>query len=129
MNSHYKQEIRQLENAIPKDVLAILAHEKCFIAGGALTSIFTGTQINDIDIYFRSRDSLDRVMQVFCDIKDKGFTVKRPVMAQTELSTKEVLFKVDDNIQPVTITKKSVVFSQGNVYWNPTKGSYTPQAS
>ena len=129
MNSHYKQEIRQLENAIPKDVLAILAHEKCFIAGGALTSIFTGTQINDIDIYFRSRDSLDRVMQVFCDIKDKGFTVKRPVMAQTELSTKEVLFKVDDNIQPVTITKKSVVFSQGNGYWNPTKGSYTPQAS
>ena len=119
---NYKQEIKQLKNAIPEDVLAILAHEKCFIAGGALTSIFTGTQINDIDIYFRSRDSLDRVMQVFCNIKDKELTVKRPVVGDNQ-------FKVDDNIQPVTITKKSVVFSQGNGYWNPTKGSYTPQAS
>ena len=119
---NYVQEIKQLKNAIPEDVLAILTHEKCFIAGGALTSIFTGTQINDIDIYSRSRDSLDRVMQVFCDIKDKELTVKRPVVGDNQ-------FRVDDNIQPVTITKKSVVFSQGNGYWNPTKGSYTPQAS
>ncbi len=128
-NNSYKQEIRQLENAIPKDVLAILAHEKCFIAGGALTSIFTGAQINDIDIYFRSRGSLDRVMQVFCNIKDKTLPIQRPTIPDAEVTTKEVLFKVDDNIQPVTITKKSVVFSQGNGYWNPTKGSYTPQAS
>ncbi len=133
---NYVQEIKQLKNAIPEDVLAILAHEKCFIAGGALTSIFTGTQINDIDIYFRSRDSLDRVMQVFCDIRDKGLTVKRSVgCAPTTQGPVKVgaggdnQFRVDDNIQPVTITKKSVVFSQGNGYWNPTKGSYTPQAS
>lgn len=122
----YKQEINQLKNAIPEDVLAILAHEKCFIAGGALTSIFTGTQINDIDIYFRNRDSLDRVMQVFCDIKDKELAVKRP----DEVGVKgDNQFRVEDNIQPITLTKKSVVFSQGNGYWNPTKGSYTPQAS
>ncbi len=52
---NYKQEIKQLQNAIPEDVLSLLAHEKCFIAGGALTSIFTGTQINDVDIYFRDK--------------------------------------------------------------------------
>lgn len=123
---NYKQEIKQLKNAIPEDVLAILSQEKCFIAGGALTSIFTGTQINDIDIYFRSRDSLDRVMQVFCNIKDKNLPTQRPFKIGTEGDNQ---FRVEDNIQPVTLTKKSVVFSQGNGYWNPTKGSYTPQAS
>ena len=59
-------------------------------------------------------------MQVFCNIKDKDLTVKRPVKVDVQGDNQ---FRVDDNIQPVTITKKSVVFSQGNGYWNPTKGS------
>lgn len=29
----------------------------CMIAGGALTSIFTGQQINDVDLYFKSKDA------------------------------------------------------------------------
>lgn len=115
---NYKQEIKQLQNAIPEDVLSLLAHEKCFIAGGALTSIFTGTQINDVDIYFRDKESLDRVMQTFCGIQDKNLPTQRPTG-----------FSISNKVQPITITKKSVVFTQGDGTWNAVKGIHIPKAS
>lgn len=45
-----------LGNLINKspDVFDILTHSKCYIAGGAITSVFTGNKINDYDIYFPS---------------------------------------------------------------------------
>lgn len=36
----------------------ILRKHKCIIAGGSVTSAFTQTAINDIDVYFRSKESL-----------------------------------------------------------------------
>lgn len=44
-----------LKNKIHPDIWVQLENHSCYIAGGAITSIFTGNSINDFDIYFRSR--------------------------------------------------------------------------
>jgi hypothetical protein len=44
-----------------------LAVNNCYIAGGAITSIASNTQINDIDIYFSSKEALFNVIEGFND--------------------------------------------------------------
>lgn len=116
---NYQLEIQQLENSIPKDTLSVLKREKCFIAGGALTSIFTGSQINDIDVYFRSRESLERTMQVFCEEADDTL----------EVSPDEDLSIDTSVVLPIAVTKKSVVFTQGVTHRNNITGVLVPKAS
>jgi len=56
------------------------------IAGGALTSIFTGQPINDVDLYFKSRDAFEAAVR---DAYDEGLWC-------------------------VAATKRSVTFAGGN---------------
>lgn len=44
----YKAERRQIMEALP------LRFDNAFVAGGAVTSVFTGAKINDVDVYFKS---------------------------------------------------------------------------
>jgi len=41
------------------DVIELFRKSKVIIAGGALTSIFSNKEINDIDVYFRSYHDLE----------------------------------------------------------------------
>lgn len=43
-----------LLNYIPKKIVELLKKHNGFVAGGALTSIFSRKEINDIDLYFKS---------------------------------------------------------------------------
>lgn len=42
---------------------------KIFIAGGCFTQLFTNGRINDVDVFFKSKDDLDRVLPMIdnCD--------------------------------------------------------------
>ena len=63
----------------------ILRNYNCFIAGGAITSVFTNKEINDIDIYFRSKN----------DLRDFVTENKLFIVYATD---KSFTFKVDDTI-------------------------------
>lgn len=58
----YKNEINQLRKTIDDDLWALLAENGCMIAGGALTSVFTNKPINDIDVYFPSKQAFTKVV-------------------------------------------------------------------
>lgn len=45
----YEAERRLINQALP------LRFDDAFVAGGAVTSVFTGAKINDVDVYFKSR--------------------------------------------------------------------------
>lgn len=56
-----------------EDAVKMLTTSKAIIAGGALTSIFTGTEVNDYDIYFRSRkDIITFIRNAFCQEGDES---------------------------------------------------------
>lgn len=55
-----------IKKTIGEDVYALLKDTECVLAGGAITSIFSGTEVNDYDIYFTDKEGLSRlVAQVF----------------------------------------------------------------
>ena len=49
----YEAERRQIMQACP------LRFDDAFVAGGAVTSVFTGAKINDVDVYFKSRRAFE----------------------------------------------------------------------
>ena len=53
----YVKEKSKLKRLLPK-TFQLLKKYNCYIAGGAITSLFTGKEINDIDVYFKSKDDL-----------------------------------------------------------------------
>lgn len=58
----YKAERGQIISATP------LVFENAFVAGGAVTSVFTGAKINDVDLYFKSRRAFETaVFQAYED--------------------------------------------------------------
>lgn len=57
----YKKEKQKLKRLIPR-TYEILKNYNCYIAGGAITSIFTGKDINDIDVYFKDKSELFKVL-------------------------------------------------------------------
>lgn len=54
----YKNEKNKIEQALGLDVYEMLRERKAWLAGGAITSLFTNKPINDFDIYFRSKEDL-----------------------------------------------------------------------
>lgn len=52
----YEAERRQIDAALP------IRFDGAFVAGGAVTSVFTGAKINDVDLYFKSRRAFERAV-------------------------------------------------------------------
>jgi hypothetical protein len=55
--NRYTYEKNKLLDLVGDDLAELMKTHKCFIAGGAITSIFTGAEINDLDVYFRDEKS------------------------------------------------------------------------
>ena len=55
-----------IKKTIGEDVYALLKDTKCILAGGAITSIFSGAEVNDYDIDFTDNEGLSGLIaQVF----------------------------------------------------------------
>ena len=57
LDMNYKYEKEKL-NQLSRGLLNVVKKYNCYIAGGAITSVFTGREINDIDIYFKNKTDL-----------------------------------------------------------------------
>ncbi len=67
-----------------KQAAAHFTPANCFIAGGALTSVFTGQPINDVDMYFKTKDAFVEAIRLAYDdglwcvfATDRAVTFKR----------------------------------------------------
>ena len=82
---NYSKQLEILRRHIPIDNT-----KGIFVAGGALTSIFTKTEINDVDMYFQTKDDFAAVLET---LVDAGYFV-------TFLSNKAVtLVKGNETVQ------------------------------
>lgn len=86
----YEYEINKIKSVLDPDVVTSLAECGAILAGGAITSIFTGKEINDFDIYFKDAEGLYKFI---LDIYSKS--------AESNLSIYE--------LRVVHTTKKSVL--------------------
>ena len=60
----YQRETTFLKEQMGPYVLSVLKDYEAFIAGGALTSVFSSTRINDFDVFFRTKASLDQALKM-----------------------------------------------------------------
>jgi hypothetical protein len=49
---NYEKEIAKIQSWFDEEVYAVLQDCEAFLAGGALTSLFTNKDVNDLDVYF-----------------------------------------------------------------------------
>jgi hypothetical protein len=100
----YEFEKKKLLNSLNEDILELLKNEQCIIAGGSITSLFTRNEINDIDIYFRSKESLINALK---EIKEQStimaFTDKATMFVKdsSEYAYQFIHFKFFDNPQEI----------------------------
>lgn len=78
------------------DVFCILEDVGAFVAGGAITSILTGQEINDFDIYLPNRDALEEIIGYM----SHDFVGYLPV---SHVSRKAITFKIPSEDQSVQI--------------------------
>lgn len=64
--ANFEIEKNLIKKTIGEDVYGLLKDTKCILAGGAITSIFSGAEVNDWDLYHTDKEGLSRlVTQVF----------------------------------------------------------------
>ena len=64
-NEMYKKEEYILRKSIGEELVKLFTKHNCVLAGGAITSIFSGNRINDYDIYFHTKVDLDALKEEF----------------------------------------------------------------
>ena len=62
----YKNEKRKFYDYLGKNLINCLQTYNCIVAGGSINSIFNRKDINDIDIYFRTKEDLSGFIQDYC---------------------------------------------------------------
>ncbi|EBS4516674.1 hypothetical protein DQT32_04600 [Salmonella enterica subsp. enterica serovar Braenderup] len=65
---NYTKQKNTIYRNLGEDLVNLLKTTNAILAGGAITSIFSGNEINDYDIYFRSKEDLIVfVRNLYCD--------------------------------------------------------------
>jgi len=67
---NYISEKKALKSLLSDEVLELLKDAEAVIAGGAITSLFTNREVNDLDVYFRSEEQLFRTIAAIYGLDD-----------------------------------------------------------
>ena len=61
-----------IKKTIGEDVYSLLKDMKCILAGGAITSIFSGAEVMDYDLYFTDKEGLSRLIAQVFGVSEEG---------------------------------------------------------
>ena len=110
MNTYKIEKNTLIKHINNTDLIQLFKDAKCFIAGGAITSIFSGKEINDVDIYFRNYESLLLVLRKLFATDDHEDL--------TNIFSSKILN--NDDVSPFSLiytnhTKKSILFTKDDL--------------
>lgn len=92
-----------------EDMVSLLKKSNAIIAGGSITSLFSQSQINDFDIYFRSKE--DMIVFIRNAYKTPGDPNKKENLYA--LSDEQIVkFETSFNITCKNRTERSITFTQ-----------------
>ncbi|ASU03303.1 hypothetical protein [Pseudoalteromonas phage J2-1] len=85
----------------------------CFVAGGAVTSVFTNKEVHDLDIYFRDKESLLKFIKVA--FSDAPCVPCTPINFNQDVTPSSTSVILDTfSLRYVGHTDKSVMFLDGS---------------
>lgn len=100
---NYDREKYFLLRDIPEDTLRILKENTAFIAGGAITSVFSNAKINDYDIYTRTGAGLTGVRAYFSSLQCLPIVTPNAITYKTDSGSYQVVTKDSFIGEPDTI--------------------------
>jgi hypothetical protein len=75
-NQMYKKEEYILKKSIGEEIFDLFCKYNCLIAGGAITSIFSGNIIKDYDVYFHDKESLEKLKKHMISLSENQMNPK-----------------------------------------------------
>ncbi|KOS61549.1 hypothetical protein FJQ98_16020 [Lysinibacillus agricola] len=102
MNTQFEE--KKLLKLLGSELVDLFKKYNVFVAGGAITSIFTNSEINDIDVYTRNEDDLlGLIEELFdhCGNKVLSSTKKSTLFADGELLVQAIHFKCFDTAEDI----------------------------
>ena len=107
----YNRVASKLQSMLGIELYEALKLEGCYIAGGALTSIFTNKPVNDIDVYFPSAQAFENVMLSIFNTS-KSCMMEEGIRRSWQIPDDIVHLDIGDFYCRVNcITKKSVMLT------------------
>lgn len=110
----FEVEKAKIKQAISACVYDMLKENKCVLAGGAITSLMCGREVNDYDLYFTTQGGVDNIVaNVFSVTEDEyidsfelvaNHVTKRSFLAKDKRNKTELQFihyKVYDNVKEI----------------------------
>lgn len=98
--SEYPKELSKLKGMFHPKILDLLSDLNCILAGGAITSMFTNREVNDLDVYFPSKEAFTTAMK---EIFNEGlgeeclYDISSFAACANIVTKKAVLFKSNGN--------------------------------
>lgn len=90
-------EQKKLIDPLDDDLVSVLEENNAFIAGGAVTSVFTNKPINDYDIYFRNKTEFTQVVSEVMNLTSNGI-VSSSSCWMFNVTDKSLMFKSGENL-------------------------------
>ena len=110
----FEVEKAKIKQAIGGCVYDMLKENKCVLAGGAITSLMCGREVNDYDLYFTTQSGLDNVVANVFGVTEEehidafdliaNHVTERSFLAKDKWSKTELQFihyKVYDNVKEI----------------------------
>lgn len=95
----YLAEKRKLKQKIGDELWNVYKAHKVIVAGGAITSLFCNRDINDVDVYFKSEESLVRLLACFFGKEEYWMTEVDAFSVHVHgLTQRSVMIGKEDNI-------------------------------
>jgi len=105
----YLKEKSILKRSIPNRFQDVLESNNAIIAGGAITSIFSSDEINDYDLFFRTKNDRQRVLNYLNDSNDDTVPQifyeykEKPEIRKIYETETAITFEVEDLIVQVIV--------------------------
>lgn len=114
----FEREATYLYQAIPKSVRLLMQQRGAFIAGGAVTSVFSSAVINDFDVFFPTSESLNEALK---QVSRDDHTIETESALSVRIDEKRVQF-----IKAVTGAPDAVI---GKFDFTICQGAFLPDQS
>lgn len=94
----YEYEKKKLKNYLGDKLYDMLKESNCIVAGGSILSIFTNKEINDIDVYFKSKNDLRSFITGMKGTWIAAKTDKAVLFKFGEIKVQAIYFKLFNNV-------------------------------
>lgn len=95
---------QRLYNELPSQYRDMIQHYDCWLAGGAILSLVVGSEINDFDLYFKTKydafEFYEELNGTLISVTDKSIVVKRHNNGKTYIFNL-IIFKYFDYAQDI----------------------------